>query len=488
MPSASLMSLSLDSLISEMKALNISIMHNTERIRQELSKQHILYIVLDDDPTGTQCCNDVYVYTKWSNAEIHQMFDDSDHSMAFILTNSRALQKEESTALHESLLQKIIAESEKQSREFRILSRSDSTLRWNYPCEMDAILKQMKEADIETGAEVICPCFVEGGRLTRGHVHYAVTRDEWIPVGETEFAEDQSFSFSASKLDDYIREKRSEKIPASRFVYIEEEELKQESDSVLTKLMTSRADQYVIVSATDYEQLSFFALQYITACGNGKNLIYRGASSLLRFWMKQPFTDLIGHTQFESASEHTCGGLIVAGSHVKKTARQLNEISPLCETVTFHQSVLLDENAASAEQEMKRCTETIDMALSRGKTVCFMTDRCRIDLPGADEKEQLTLTARISEAFLSSVYAITSSPAYVIGKGGITSCQLGEMLLNDSRVLVKGQIEPGISVWQLGDRAKYPGMLYVIFPGNVGAPDTLKKIIEKLEHRGSIDR
>lgn len=481
MRSALLMSSSQVSLTFDMKALSESVIRNVERIYAKLSEQHIQYIVLDDDPTGTQCSNDVYVYTKWNEPEIQQMFEDADHSTAFILTNSRALQEEETVSLHEHLLHTVIEESKKHHRDFRILSRSDSTLRWNYPSEIDAVKKAMLESGITPGAEVICPCFIEGGRLTRDHVHYAVSDGKWIPAGETEFAKDQSFAFTASKLDDYIKEKRQEDIPDSKFIFIEEEELKQQSDTVLAKMLSAKSDQYIIVSATDYDQLSFFALQYITACGMGKNLIYRGASSLIRFLMKRPFTDLIDKSQFANNVTCTHGGLIVAGSHVKKTAEQLSMISDMCETVTFHQTVLLSSDLSLVHEEMDRCTEEIDRILSIGKTVCFMTDRNRIDLPDGSETAQLKLTSMISNAFLSSAYAIKSRPAYVIGKGGITSCQFGEMLLNDNRVLVKGQIEPGIPVWQLGDKAKYPGMLYVVFPGNVGAPDTLKRIVEKLE-------
>ena len=33
---------------------------------------------------------------------------------------------------------------------------------------------------------------------------------------------------------------------------------------------------------------------------------------------------------------------------------------------------------------------------------------------------------------------------------------------------ILGQIAPGVPVWKLGEGSKYPGMPYIIFPGNVG--------------------
>ena len=45
---------------------------------------------------------------------------------------------------------------------------------------------------------------------------------------------------------------------------------------------------------------------------------------------------------------------------------------------------------------------------------------------------------------------------------------------------VPGQVQPGIPVWKTGPESKFPGLSYIIFPGNVGDKDTLKKIVELL--------
>jgi hypothetical protein len=38
-------------------------------------------------------------------------------------------------------------------------------------------------------------------------------------------------------------------------------------------------------------------------------------------------------------------------------------------------------------------------------------------------------------------------------------------------------------VWITGDESKFPGIPYVIFPGNVGKTTTLKETVELLEGR-----
>jgi uncharacterized protein YgbK (DUF1537 family) len=48
--------------------------------------------------------------------------------------------------------------------------------------------------------------------------------------------------------------------------------------------------------------------------------------------------------------------------------------------------------------------------------------------------------------------------------------------------MVLGQLLPGVPVWELGAESKFPGMRYVVFPGNVGGPDSVAEAI-RLFHR-----
>ena len=56
-------------------------------------------IVLDDDPTGIQTVNGVFVYTDWSYQTIKNAFE-SNENMFFILTNSRSFTKEQTEKVH----------------------------------------------------------------------------------------------------------------------------------------------------------------------------------------------------------------------------------------------------------------------------------------------------------------------------------------------------------------------------------------------------
>lgn len=43
-----------------------------------------------------------------------------------------------------------------------------------------------------------------------------------------------------------------------------------------------------------------------------------------------------------------------------------------------------------------------------------------------------------------------------------------------------GQAAPGVPVWKTGAESKFPGLPYVIFPGNVGDNSTLYQVVSGL--------
>jgi uncharacterized protein YgbK (DUF1537 family) len=67
-----------------------------------------------------------------------------------------------------------------------------------------------------------------------------------------------------------------------------------------------------------------------------------------------------------------------------------------------------------------------------------------------------------------------------VAKGGITSSDIATKGLGVKRAMVIGQALPGVPVWQLGGESRYPGMSYIIFPGNVGDRDALVQLQKQL--------
>ena len=53
------------------------------------------------------------------------------------------------------------------------------------------------------------------------------------------------------------------------------------------------------------------------------------------------------------------------------------------------------------------------------------------------------------------------------------------------RAQVSGQILPGVPVWELGPETRFPGLHYIVFPGNVGDDRALLNAVEKLKPKRS---
>lgn len=76
----------------------------------------------------------------------------------------------------------------------------------------------------------------------------------------------------------------------------------------------------------------------------------------------------------------------------------------------------------------------------------------------------------------------------LVAKGGITSSDVATAGLGMKRAMVLGQILPGIPVWRLGSESRFPGMKYIVFPGNVGGDKALSEAYRKLAPRSATDR
>jgi uncharacterized protein YgbK (DUF1537 family) len=82
------------------------------------------------------------------------------------------------------------------------------------------------------------------------------------------------------------------------------------------------------------------------------------------------------------------------------------------------------------------------------------------------------------DALVATVTSVADLADLVIAKGGITSAEVATRGLGARTATVLGQVEPGISLWQLDT-----GMPYLVVPGNIGSTDTLTSLVNRLVHR-----
>ena len=447
---------------------------------KELLELNKKIIVLDDDPTGVQTVHDISVYTDWSVDSIEKGFEE-ENSMFFILTNSRGFIASETEKAHKEIALNVIKVAKKLNKEFLIISRSDSTLRGHYPLETNVLRETIESnSELKYDGEVLLPFFKEGGRFTIDNIHYVQDGEELIPAGETEFAKDRTFGYTKSHLGEYVEEKTNGEFKAENVTYISLESIRSLDIETITKqLLEVNNFNKVIVNAVDYVDVKIFSIALIKALKAGKNFMYRTAAA---------FTKVIGGVSDKGLltreelikEESNNGGLIIVGSHVKKTTAQVEELKKcsFLEFIELNCHLVLEPK--KFETEVDRVIENCERLIKSGKSVVVCTSRERIDLGPDKKEEELKLSVKISDAVTSIVQRLKVRPNYIIAKGGITSSDVGTKGLKVQRATVIGQIKPGIPVWTTGSESKFPGISYVIFPGNVGTNTTLKEAVEIL--------
>lgn len=449
-------------------------------LQKEISANQKKIVVLDDDPTGVQTVHDISVYTDWTKDSIRQGFQEKNN-LFYILTNSRGFTQDETTLAHNEIAANVDAVAKELGKEYIFISRSDSTLRGHYPLETEILRTNYeKNTGCIIDGEILCPFFKEGGRFTIDDVHYVRYGNELIPANETEFAKDKTFGYQAATMPEYVEEKTKGAYPARNVVCISLDEIHQMAiDEIEQKLLHVQGFNKIIVNAVDYADLKVFCVALYRAMVKGKVFMFRTAAAIVKVMGGVSDQPLLEKEQMVRANE-LHGGIIVVGSHTEKTTRQLEALKQLSDIRFVELDATKVAETGGLEKEVERCLALEEAWIRDGKTVCCYTSRALITADTGNKEDELRLSVRISDAVQSLVGGLSVVPKFVIAKGGITSSDVGTKALGVKRANVLGQIEPGIPVWQTGAESKFPGIPYVIFPGNVGEDTTLRYAVEKL--------
>ena len=453
-------------------------------LAEELRTDPTKLVVLDDDPTGVQTVHGISVYTDWTVDSILKGFEE-ENKVFYILTNSRGMTVAETTAVHREIARNVAQAAKKSGKPYLILSRSDSTLRGHYPLETKLLRDGMAEDGFRIDGEVLCPFFRDGGRFTIGNVHYVRQGDVLVPAAQTEFAKDRTFGYSHSSIPDYIEEKTGGEYTADSVTCISLEELRAvDLDGITAKLTAVTGFNKVCVNAVDECDLKVFSIALYRAMKQGKTFMFRVAAGLVKIMggiSQIPLLERADMVKTESPN----GGVVVVGSHTQKTTAQLNELLKLENVVPVEfdsNKVLEGDDVFYAE--VARCVSEEEKIILSGKTPVCYTCRKLLTLADDTSESALVRSVKISDGVQRLVADLKVTPAFVVAKGGITSSDVGTKALHVKRALVLGQIMPGIPVWQTGEESRFPGIPYVIFPGNVGDDQTLAQAVKKLANRG----
>lgn len=446
-------------------------------------------VVLDDDPTGTQSVYDLPVVMTWTVESLTWALTQGAPAV-YVMTNSRSLDPAEAERVNREVVRAAFAAASAVGVRVDFVSRSDSTLRGHFPLEPATLAE---EVAAQTGSAVdgivIVPNFGDAGRITVDSIHYAGNAtDGFTPAGETEFARDATFGYRASDLREWVQEKTGGRISADAVARIDLATLRADDGgagaiAVLTGLTQA---QPVVCDAVDENDLRLLAVALYGAEAAGKRLIYRVAPPFGRAIIGQEVRaplepDEIAQIRSGGLAQDATGGLIVVGSHVSMTTRQLGELIEADHPVELEIDVarVLDADPAVGEAHVTEVAEAAATALADGNVVVRTT---RTLVRTDDPDESLAIARRVSTAVITVVRQVLAQrpPRFVVAKGGITSSDVAARGLSIERAMVRGAMLPGIvSLWEPVD-GPARGIPYIVFAGNVGGPSSLAEVVHKL--------
>ena len=444
-------------------------------IRRSRAARHAKLVVLDDDPTGAQTLSDVWVLTDWKPDNLTQAFEDS-RDLFYVLTNTRAHSPEDTQAIDEEVVAAIHTVAQRTGVVFDLVSRGDSTLRGHYPLEVDVLSGTMQAlTGLAYDAHLLVPAYLEEGRITYHGRHYLRRGDEMLPIAETEYARDPVFGYTSSDLRAWVEEKSAGRVKARDCLVIPLEVVRHGPAPVVRSLARARDNVPIIADVVSYEDLDVLSLAILEAEQRGQRFLFRTASSFVKSYSGQPEASGWIKAVPVPASGQSRGVLVVVGSHVASTTRQLALAleDPAVDHVELDVLRLLNEG--NRAQAVREAALAVNEDLARGAHVIVSTSRTPIR--GEDRTDTLRIGQVVAGALVEVVKSIITPPRLIIAKGGITAREIATHALNIRRAHVLGQIISGVSVWVGQPNSRWAGMPFIVFPGNVGHERALADVL-----------
>ncbi|QAY73440.1 hypothetical protein ET445_08925 [Agromyces protaetiae] len=450
------------------------------RVRALRAARGRVLVVFDDDPTGSQSVHGVPIVTTWHGPELDWALAQSAGAV-FVLTNTRSLQPDAAAARVREIAAAVEASAARVGVATDLLLRGDSTLRGHHPLEADVLDGIARAAGHPYDAVVIAPAYLEAGRVTRDDVHLVRRGDGETPVGETDYARDATFGFRSSNLRDWVEERTGGAVRAADVAAIPLVALRADDGAARVRdlVLGVAGGGTIVLNALTRADLDTAAEGILLTQAEGRRVLVRSGPSFVAALLGLEPRDPLAPAELGASPGRA--GLVVVGSHVELTTRQLARLRERRPGLGQVELDVLELAIAreTAEAEIRRATDELVAALGRGDAV-VSTSRARRD--GADPAASLAFAAAVSEALVRVVRDASAArrPGWVIAKGGITSSDIATDALGITRAEVLGQLFPGmVSVWaERGPEAS--GLPYVVFAGNVGDDDALADAVERL--------
>jgi len=443
------------------------------------------FVVIDDDPTGSQTVYDCLLLLKWDCSTLVKGFE-SKSNLFFILANTRSLSENDAKITIEEICKNLKTVIASQCyEEIIFISRGDSTLRGHNFLEPSTLTSCLGPFD----ATFHIPAFIEGKRLTINGSHFV----DKTHIHKTIFAKDKIFGYETSNVKNLLFQKSKSKLNLDDIqnLFLPDLEIlnDKENNIVFKTLKNLKNNKHVIVDIENYSQLKKFSLVIKKLIKHKKFLFRTAASFISSISDKQSVSQseiFFSNLRIRNKKKSFLPGLIIVGSYVELSTIQLNNLLEISNCNPIELDVFEFFKITSSQNNHKqrnlfknKFLKEIRFSFEKGKTPVLFTSRKFMSL---DYSEQFnfynTLSCFIAELVADLKYEI----GYLISKGGITTNMILSNGLNADYVYLEGQILTGISVvtCKLKNDEKLP---IVTHPGNIGTKDSLVNIWKVFENK-----
>jgi len=446
------------------------------------------FVVIDDDPTGSQTVHDCLLLLKWDCSTLVKGFE-SKSNLFFILANTRSLSENDAKLTIEELCKnlKTVITSQTYEEEIIFISRGDSTLRGHNYLEPIALNSCLGPFD----ATFHIPAFIEGKRFTINGSHFV----DKTPISQTIFATDKIFGYETSNVKNLLFQQSKSQInfeDIQNLLLSDIEMLNDEENNIVFKTLKNlKNNKHVVVDVENYSQLKKFSL-VIKKLIKQKKFLFRTAASFISSISEKKSVSqteiFFSNLRIRNKENSFLPGLIIVGSFVELSTIQLKNLLDISYCNPIELDVFEFFKITSSENNQKqrilfknKFLKEIRFSFEKGKTPVLFTSRKILSL---DFSEQFNFYNSLAFFIAELVADLKYEIGYLISKGGITTNVILSNGLNADYVYLEGQIFTGISVvtYNLKNDEKLP---IVTHPGNIGTKDSLVNIWKVFENKNN---
>ncbi len=446
------------------------------------------FVVIDDDPTGSQTVHDCLLLLKWDCPTLVKGFE-SKSNLFFILANTRSLSENDAKLIIEEICKnlKTVIASQASEEEIIFISRGDSTLRGHNFLEPNALNSCLGPFD----ATFHIPAFIEGKRLTVNGSHFV----DKTPINQTIFARDKIFGFETSNVKNLLFQKSKSQInleDIQNILLTDIEILNDEENNIVFKTLKNlKNNKHVIVDIENYSQLEKFS-SVIKKLTKQKKFLFRTAASFISSISEKKSSSecetFFSNLRLRSKNKSFLPGLIIVGSYVELSTIQLKNLLEISNCNPIELDVFEFFKITSSRNYhrlrnlfKKKFLKEIRFSFEKGRTPVLFTSRKFMSL---DYSEQFNFYNSLAHFIAELVADLKYEIGYLISKGGITTNVILSNGLNADYVYLEGQILTGISVvtYNLKNNTSLP---IVTHPGNIGTKDSLVNIWKVFENKNN---